>query len=320
MRMAAIRHILRLQEQHGILNSPMIEAPFLYDDGTHRQELRPSLLRQGIWTPGGWRTALSFRSVVPSRRSRLRYSDQSLQDSSQSTQELHRNIYEGLDSISYDLQDGDPEHPRNKPLLRALESQEPMIYFVGLSVGRYIALAPVFVASASDTQIELAIGSASLQVAEDAKEEEYVLPAAPLQRQYAVKEVKQRLHQASFRNQLLVAYKERCAMSKLPEPRLLHAAHIIPDAEQEGHPSVTNGLLLASTYHSAYDANLIGVDPKYQIHVSKELLDRKDGPTLEAIKALNERKLHIPRKLNERPNPEALAQRYDLFKQAQGFG
>ena len=86
------------------------------------------------------------------------------------------------------------------------------------------------------------------------------LPAAP-ERRYALREVKARLHQASFRDAVLTAYGGRCAISHLPEPRLLDAAHIVMDAdEQLGQPIVSNGLPLSKIHHAAFDAHLIG-DP-----------------------------------------------------------
>jgi putative restriction endonuclease len=74
------------------------------------------------------------------------------------------------------------------------------------------------------------------------------LPASPESR-YALREIKARGgHQASFRDAVLSAYRGRCAISHLPEPRLLDAAHIIMDAdEQLGQPIVSNGLLLTNS-------------------------------------------------------------------------
>jgi putative restriction endonuclease len=47
----------------------------------------------------------------------------------------------------------------------------------------------------------------------------------------------------TFRDAVLSAYGGRCAISHLPEPRLLDAAHIVMDAdEQLGQPIVSNGL------------------------------------------------------------------------------
>jgi putative restriction endonuclease len=55
---------------------------------------------------------------------------------------------------------------------------------------------------------------------------------------YALHGVKQRLHQASFREAVITAYKGRCAVSGLPEPLLLDAAHIVADKEKFGQPVV----------------------------------------------------------------------------------
>ena len=78
------------------------------------------------------------------------------------------------------------------------------------------------------------------------------LPASP-ERRYALREIKARLpHQASFRDAVLSAYSGRCAISRLPEPRLLDAAHIIMDAdEQFGQPIVSNDLPLSKIHHAA---------------------------------------------------------------------
>jgi putative restriction endonuclease len=94
------------------------------------------------------------------------------------------------------------------------------------------------------------------------------------ERRYALREVKARLHQASFRDAVLTAYGSRCAISRLPEPRLLDAAHIVMDAdEQLGQPIVSNGLPLTKIHHAAFDANLIGIDPDFRIHVSDRVLE-----------------------------------------------
>src|ERR1700752_142543 len=74
------------------------------------------------------------------------------------------------------------------------------------------------------------------------------------------------LHQASFRGAVLAAYGGRCAISHLPEPRLLDAAHIVVDADERlGQPIVSNGLPLTKLHHAAFDTHLSGVDPDYRI-------------------------------------------------------
>jgi putative restriction endonuclease len=70
-------------------------------------------------------------------------------------------------------------------------------------------------------------------------------------------------------------------ISHLPEPRLLDAAHIVMDAdEQLGQPIVSNGLPLSKIHHKAFDAHLIGVDPDFCLHVFDRLLEIHDGPFL----------------------------------------
>src|SRR5260370_16989191 len=74
-------------------------------------------------------------------------------------------------------------------------------------------------------------------------QEALVPPANARERRYALRAVKQRLHQASFREAVVSAYNGRCALSGLPEPLLLDAAHIISDKhERLGQPVVPNGI------------------------------------------------------------------------------
>ena len=52
-----------------------------------------------------------------------------------------------------------------------------------------------------------------------------------------------------------------CDHSHLPEPRLLDAARIFMDAdEQVGQPVISNGLPLTKIHDAAFDAHLIGGD------------------------------------------------------------
>jgi len=50
--------------------------------------------------------------------------------------------------------------------------------------------------------------------------------------------------------------------------------------EQLGQPIVSNGLPLTKIHHAAFDANLIGIDPDFRIHVSDRLLEIHDRPFL----------------------------------------
>ena len=99
-----------------------------------------------------------------------------------------------------------------------------------------------------------------------------------------------------------MAYKGRCALSGLPEPLLLDAAHIVADTnERFGQPVVPNGLPLSKIHHAAFDAHLIGIDPDYRLHVSERLLGRHDGPMLKALTQLDGGTIHLPSRAKDRP-------------------
>ena len=141
------------------------------------------------------------------------------------------------------------------------------------------------------------------------------MPRSTVERRYALRQVQQRLHQATFREAVITAYRGRCALSGLREPVLLDAAHIIEDKnERLGQPVVQNGIPLAKTHHAAFDAHLVGIDADFRIHVSGRILKQKDGPTLEALKRLNESRIILPSRGVDRPDRDRLAQRFEQFK------
>jgi putative restriction endonuclease len=133
-----------------------------------------------------------------------------------------------------------------------------------------------------------------------------------------MREVRQRLHQASFRERVLDAYGGRCALTGLPERRLIDAAHIIPDGDQAlGQPDIRNGICMSKVHHAAYDSGLIGIDPEFRIHVAERLLDLHDGPMFEfGVKALNGKQLRVPLDEWAQPDRDRLALRFETFRSA----
>ncbi|MCR5877279.1 HNH endonuclease [Phenylobacterium sp. J367] len=116
---------------------------------------------------------------------------------------------------------------------------------------------------------------------------------------------------------MIGAYRGRCALSGLPEPMLLDAAHIIEDRDERlGQPIVRNGIPLSKIHHAAFDAHLIGIDPDYRLHVSERLLTQNDGPMLEAIKGLDGGLLRLPKRPQDCPDRDRLALRFERFKAA----
>ena len=114
---------------------------------------------------------------------------------------------------------------------------------------------------------------------------------------------------------MIAAYAGRCAVSGLPEQRLLDAAHIVADANEPlGQPVVPNGIPLSKIHHAAFDGHLIGIDEDFRIHVASRLLRQKDGELLEALKRLHGAAPHLPSRRKDWPDQERLALRFDEFR------
>ena len=128
--------------------------------------------------------------------------------------------------------------------------------------------------------------------------------------------MKQRLHQAQFRGAVLTAYRNRCTICTLKEVRLLDAAHIVADAAEQGEPLVSNGLSLCSIHHRAFDQDLVGVSPDYEVRVSRRLLEDEDGPMLELLKTFHGKTIVLPSRTAWRPDREQLAARFERFSDA----
>ena len=199
-------------------------------------------------------------------------------------------------------------------LREAFENQVPIIYFLGIAPGQYQAIVPDLwgILSGAGTKMPRRSRCSS---ANPTRRKWLKPPETSEERRYTLHTVKQRVHQGQFRESILAVYKGRCALSGIPERRLLDAAHIIPDMDLElGQPVISNGLLLSKIHHAAFDSHLIGIDPDYGLHVSKRLLDQKDGPTFEELKKLDGNKLRLPKLEEHHPDKDRLAIRYEEFE------
>jgi putative restriction endonuclease len=142
-----------------------------------------------------------------------------------------------------------------------------------------------------------------------------VLITDQIERRYAVRQVRQRIHQAQFRGAVLPAYRDRCAICRLREGRLLDAAHIVADTDERGLPRVANGLSLCPIHHRAYDQDLIGVSPERTVHVARKLLEDDDGPMLELLKGSHGASIDVPARPSFQPDRERLAVRFARFRE-----
>lgn len=129
-------------------------------------------------------------------------------------------------------------------------------------------------------------------------------------------EVKRRINQNFFRDTVLSSYENRCCITGINNAKLLHACHIVGWNEDEANrTNPQNGLCLNVLFHKAYDDNLIGISPDYEIFVSDKFfgakLDSVDSSTKEYIKSINHRKLIMPKRFL--PDRDLLAMHFERF-------
>lgn len=198
--------------------------------------------------------------------------------------------------------------PSNRKYENALDIDSPVIYFYKPLPRVYLLVGLVRVASidrgATASRIELISGETAPSIVESELERFYVKRLASV-----------RLHQRRFREIVLEAYEERCAVCALPSRELLDGAHIRSDKDPiYGQPVIQNGLALCAIHHRAYDTRIIGIDGDLNLHVRPSALAMEDGPTFEhSIKALDRRRLAVIPSRSKRPDPDRLELTYRDF-------
>jgi len=88
-------------------------------------------------------------------------------------------------------------------------------------------------------------------------------------RQRIVQTISRIARSANFREQVLNAYGQRCAVTRL-ELRLVEAAHILPVSAPQSIDHVVNGISLSPTYHRAFDTGLIYLDDSYVMKLNSK--------------------------------------------------
>jgi len=84
----------------------------------------------------------------------------------------------------------------------------------------------------------------------------------PITKKQIIQTVRDRQGQTEFRNSLLIAYAERCAISDYLTTDLLDACHIYPASRDDATNGLDNGLLLRTDLHTLFDLNLLTVNPR----------------------------------------------------------
>jgi len=187
----------------------------------------------------------------------------------------------------------------------------PLVYFIGTRPGWYQPVFPVYVIADDPARRMVTVTPGAMRGPAD--EQKPVRLEDPIERRYAVRQTRVRLHQARFRGRVVPAYSSQCAICRLKELRLLDAAHIVGDVNEAGEPLVSNGLSLCAIHHRAFDQNLVGVSPDYVVHVSRRLREDEDGPMLDLLKGFHDVPLLLPTRGADRPDRERLDDRFARF-------
>ncbi|HOU01031.1 MAG TPA: hypothetical protein PK719_02505 [Bacteroidales bacterium] len=272
----------------------------LLTDGFSLSGLKYSLVGpQGIWKPKSMILPLSITSLLGGR-----YID---------------SIDEKYEIFQYKYRGTDPSHPDNAGLRELMDRKIPLICFLRIAENKYVPLWPAFVIRENSLSYSFSVVFDDISYFRKlASQNNAAEPEADYaRREYITITTLQRVHQKKFREKVLKAYRNQCTLCRLRHAKLLDAAHIIGDKEDNGEPVIENGLSLCKIHHSAFDNNFIGINPDYIIKVQPELLSETDGPMLQyGIQYLNNRSLILPSDRKEWPDKARLEMRFSEFLKA----
>jgi putative restriction endonuclease len=223
-----------------------------------------------------------------------------------------KRVKEGV--FEYRYRGTEIKHRDNIGLRECMRQKKPLIYFIGIDPGWYFVVYPVYIIHDDPSSLSFTVQADQQRVKEPFEMIEET-DAAHWRRTYATILTEVRLHQQKFRFRVLSAYQGQCTFCKLKHRELLDAAHIIGDKEEKGEPVVPNGLSLCKIHHAAFDKNILGITPDYQIKVREDILEEVDGPMLQhGIKDLQDKKIYLPNHKLDYPDRERLEMRYSLFR------
>jgi putative restriction endonuclease len=260
----------------------------------------PLISPQGIFTPHILDVPLTFCTVPPSMGKHRPYDD-----------ELGTN---GI--IKYRYRGTDPNHRDNAGLRKCQEMGLPLAYLFGVVPGQYLPVWPVFIVGDDPAHLTFSIAVDDSSVISD---KDWLVKEAGSQakRRYITVETQHRLHQQSFRERVLRAYQERCAICRLHHEELLEAAHILSDKHPLGEPIISNGLALCKLHHAAFERNILGISPDYVIDIRRDILEETDGPMLRfGLQQICGQTIKTPSVLDWRPSRDLLAIRFEEFRKA----
>jgi len=230
----------------------------------------------------------------------------------------YNDVINSENSILYKYRGKDYSHRDNVGLRMVMEKRLPLIYLIGMVPGKYFVTWPVYIIA--DNPMNLTFTALIDQKSIDMTSNDdnmIVSEGLEARQRYQTAIVKKRLHQSSFREKVIHAYKSQCTICKIKYRELLDAAHIIPDKEPDSRPIIKNGLSLCKIHHAAYDRNILGISPDYLIKIRADLLEEIDGPMLQyGFKELHNNNIILPGNNLDWPDKDLLDSRFNQFKNA----
>ena len=252
----------------------------------------------GIWFPRGFSIPISITSGLNSP--------------------YHDDIGNDDGILTYAYRGSDPSHRDNRGLREACRTRTPLIYFLEIHEHHFQAIWPVIILEdhPESLSVRAAMDPAYVDLRADVDTAGIALSPLDLRR-YAWAQTRHRLHQGAFRDIVISAYGCKCTICRLAHNELLDAAHIIPDNDDRGIPIVQNGLSLCKIHHAAYDTDILGISPDYEVHISGKVLAEHDGPMLRhGLQELDGARIVLPTRATDRPDRERLAARFERWKRA----
>ncbi len=141
------------------------------------------------------------------------------------------------------------------------------------------------------------------------------IKALAAERKRVVTNVRKWSRSAGFRRQVLMAYENRCAVTRL-QLRLVEAAHILPVHDAHSTDDVTNGIALSPTYHRAFDHGLVYLDEQFVMRLNSSAKERLSALNLTGgIRQLEDslnRRIHLPQDPRQRPSTTMIRQANQL--------
>ena len=129
-------------------------------------------------------------------------------------------------------------------------------------------------------------------------------------------EVKRRINQDFFRKTVLSSYNYKCCITGINNLDLIQASHIVGwSKDEENRTNPQNGLCLNILFHKAYDENLLGISPDYEIFISEKIFGERlkdvGQGTIDYIRSFDHQRLILPRRFY--PDKDMLAAHFEKF-------